>query len=64
MNGLHIDAVGFSKLPQRQQLVLLYENTEQLKKMIANYKFNQKIQWTSILIIGISLGLTKFFPLL
>jgi len=47
-NGLSIDIEQFRKLPIKQQLSLLYENTETLKLMINGFKFQQKLQWAAI----------------
>ena len=39
-NGLNIKPSEFDKLPQKQQLRVLFENTEELKHMVGKYKFN------------------------
>lgn len=44
-DGLIIGPKEFEKLPTKQQLSLLYENTEELKKMVGAYKFTQKVQY-------------------
>ena len=63
-NGLSIDIEQFRKLPTKQQLSLLYENTETLKKMIGGYKFQQKMQWVAISILFILGGLGKFIGII
>lgn len=60
MNGLNINMEEFKRLPQKQQLALVFENTEVLKSMVSSYKFNQKIQYTWLFVLTIGLGLSKF----
>ena len=63
-NGLNIKISEFKSLPQKQQLTILYENTEILKRMISKYKFNQKIQWIAILLLFILGGLSKYLEII
>ena len=60
VNGLNIDSTEFKKLKTKQQLTILYENTEELKSMISSYKLQQKLQWGVITLLFILLGATKF----
>lgn len=43
--GLSIEEEQFQKLRQKEQLLLVFKNTEELKKMITKYRFHQKIQY-------------------
>lgn len=42
-NGINICHEDFMALPVKQQNAVLFENTETIKRMINNYKLNQKI---------------------
>ena len=64
MNGLNIDITGFEKLASKQKLTVLYQNTEQLKRMIQNYKFNQKVQYILIASLFIIGGAGKYMGLI
>ena len=60
MNGLKIESTDFDKLPQKQQLRVLYDNTEELKDMVSGFKFQQKLQWAAIAILFILTGFSKY----
>lgn len=60
VNGLNIEGKEFDKLPIKQQLRILYDNTEELKYLIKGFKFQQKIQWSAIGILFIIGGLSKY----
>lgn len=53
-NGLNILLNEFSQLPQKQQLTILYENTEFIKQQLSTTSFHRKIQyaWLSALTTG------------
>lgn len=40
---MNITVKEFNRLPVKQQNTILFENTEEIKCMMANYKFYQKI---------------------
>ena len=63
-NGLKITLEEFDALPQKQKLTLLYQNTEELKRMLSGYKWQQRIQWTAITVILFLTGLTKLIGVL
>jgi predicted amidophosphoribosyltransferase len=63
-NGLSIQGREFKKLPVKQQMVILYENTEKLKSMITGYKLQQRLQWASILFLGTLFGFKDKLSLL
>lgn len=58
MNGINITKKQFLRLNQNQQLEIIYSNTEQLKKMIKDYKLKQKIVsiWLGLLTVGMGFG--------
>lgn len=57
MNGLNINLKEFEKLPSKKQMSLLFENTEQLKVMIGNYKTEIKAhRWGFGIIIFLITG--------
>ena len=62
--GLTIDTHQFQRLPQKQQLSILYENTEELKMMILGYKFQQKVQWIAIIGLAVVVGAGKYLGLI
>ena len=64
MNGLSINRSEFEKMPTKQQLTILYENTETLKEMIRGYKFSQKIQFAWLGMLTVALGIGKYLNLL
>ena len=43
MNGLNITENEFKKLHTKEQMCILYQNTEELKEMIGGYRF--RIKW-------------------
>lgn len=43
MTGLNINLREFERLPAKKQMSLLFENTEQLKFMVASYKTELKV---------------------
>jgi hypothetical protein len=47
-NGLNISENEFMKLPQKQQLCLLYKNQCTTLNLIESYKFHQKVQYVLI----------------
>ena len=55
-NGLKINETEFMSLPQRKQLCILFQNTEELKMLIKGYKFYQKISTVigSVLVMGLA----------
>lgn len=61
MDGLRIDITGFEKLHVPQKLTILYQNTEELKKMVKAYKFHQKFQYILIGILFVLAGGGKYF---
>jgi len=58
--ALNIKYTEFSKLPQKQQMGLLYQNTEEIKGLLNSYHIHRKIQyaWLSVLTI-IALAIFK-----
>jgi predicted amidophosphoribosyltransferase len=64
MNGLNITPNDFERLPQKHQMRVLFENTEELKRMVHTYKFHQKIQYLWIMALTFALGLGKFVGLI
>jgi predicted amidophosphoribosyltransferase len=42
---MEITVNEFNRLPIKQQNTILFENTEQIKCMMTNYKFHQKVQY-------------------
>lgn len=57
VNGLCIEEKEFLALPQKKQNLVLYQNTEELKKLVLGYKFHQKIQYVLIAAILGGLGI-------
>lgn len=55
MNGLNIRKEEFVKMPPKQQNLILFENTEQIKGLLKSDLFHRKIQyvWLSSLTAGI-----------
>lgn len=51
-NGLDIDLGSFKSLPAKEQNTILYDNLQQVKKLMGAYKFQQKVQWTLIGLIS------------
>jgi len=64
MNGLNIDIDQFHKLPQKQKMGLLYENTEELKNMVKGYKFELWTHRAAIALLFIFVGAGKFLGVL
>lgn len=64
MNGLSIANKEFESLPIKQQVSLLYQNTEDIKEMLIGFKFQQKIQWVAIGILFIIAGFGKYLGVL
>ena len=64
MDSLNINKSAFDSLKQKEQINLIYENTEQLKQMVGGFKFQQKIQWVAIGLLVISIGAGKYIGLL
>lgn len=62
-DGLNIGIKEFHKLPQKEQLTILYENTEQLKNMVRGYKLQLKVQYIWLFVLTIALGLGKYLTL-
>ncbi len=60
INGLSIDEKSFKSLPQKEQLLILYQNTEELKNMISGYKFQMKLQYVWLGVLSILLGAGKY----
>lgn len=60
MAELVINKSEFLLMPIKQQNLILFENTEELKKMIKVYKFNQKIQYALIAFLFIGMGFGKY----
>ena len=60
VNGLSINEHEFVQLPTKEQLTILYHNTEILKSMVGKYKFNQKIQYIWLTLLTIGLGLKTY----
>lgn len=44
-NGLNITVKEFQRLPVKEQNTILFENTEQLKKMVSTYIIQQRISY-------------------
>jgi len=70
-NGLLIDETQFKRLPQDEQSLILYQNTEEIKQLIAGYneildgyKFHQNIQYVWLSIITVAVGAAKFLGFL
>jgi len=63
-DGLAIDKESFKKLPTKEQLTILYENTEWLKIRLTGFKFQQKIQWAIIIALFILTGFGKYLGVL
>ena len=61
-NGITITKEHFIKLKQKEQLGILYENTEELKNMIKRYKFDQKVIYGLIGFLFIFVGASKYIP--
>lgn len=64
VNGLNIDADGFKKLPVKQQMSVLYENTEEIRQILLGYKFQQKVQWAAIGALFLIVGAGKFLGII
>ena len=64
MNGLSIDEREFTDLTAKQQMTILYKNTEELKEMVRGYKLQQKLQWYAIGFIAVLGGVVQYFKLL
>lgn len=62
--GLSIKPTEFKRLPIKEQNTILYENTEELKRMMDAYKFRQKIQWAWLGALTIAFGLGKYAGLI
>lgn len=45
IDGIEIDENTFKRLPVKQQNLVLFRNTEQLKSMIQGYRFQNKIMY-------------------
>jgi hypothetical protein len=59
MNGLSIQLDEFQRLPQKQQMALLYENTERILTRLNSYSVRQKLVmwWIGVITaIGSFLG--------
>lgn len=72
MNGLSIKPEEFELLPQKQQMKVLYQNTEDIKKLLLaeqeklqrhvdDDKFSHKLQWTAITVVFAIAGTLKYF---
>lgn len=66
-NGLNISKLDFQRLPQKQQLTLLYENTERcnvklddVKNMVRGYKKELWMHRAMILVLFVLTGFGKF----
>lgn len=59
-DGLSIGIKEFQKLPQKEQLTILYENTEQLKCMMQGYRFQMKVQYVWLGLLTTIFGASKF----
>ena len=55
-DGLSIDLSEFRKLPTNQQRGVLFQNTEQIKTLIAGFKFHQKVQYILISLLFLLVG--------
>lgn len=60
-NGLVVNEESFMCMKPKEQMCVLYQNTEELKKLVIGYKFHQKIQY--ILITAALAGLGILFKL-
>ena len=56
MAGLIISSDEFLKLPQKQQLKVLYENQVATLTFIKGYRFHQKIQYPWLIFLTGSAG--------
>ena len=56
MDEITIDLNQFKKLPTSQQRAVLFRNTEQIKLMVSNFRFHQKVQYTAITLLFILIG--------
>jgi len=51
MNGLNLTEQEFLSLPIKQQNVILFQNVQEIKKLVGGWKFRQKLvlAWLSSL---------------
>ncbi len=63
MTGLSINKKSFSKLKKNQQMELLFENTESIKKMLTTVKFSQKINYAWLSALSLLIGLKRWIPI-
>lgn len=56
-NGLCIDEKEFLSLPQKKQMCVLFQNTEELKRLIKGYKLYYRVTTIigSVLVVGIGI---------
>lgn len=56
MNGLNVGLEEFKNLKIADQMIILYQNTEDLKDMVKAYRFQQKVIYTLISFLSIGVG--------
>ncbi len=63
MPGLDIDEKQFQQLSTRQQLLVIFRNTQDVKAETSSMRFHQKVQYVLItcIYIGITYLATKVF---
>lgn len=60
-DGLSIAECDFMELPQKQQMVVLYQNQVETLKIIKSYRFQQKVHY--ILVSAAIAGVGYLFAL-
>lgn len=63
MNGLSVCREDFKKLSQKEQLCILFDNTESMKSLLTNVKMHQKFQYWIIGVISAGMVLMITFHL-
>lgn len=72
MTGLSITRDEFFKMPAKQQNTIIFDNTEEIKKLINEEQkklqlhidkdlFDHRLQWTAIAVVFLIAGVLKYF---
>lgn len=60
MNGIQINKEEFMKMPVKEQNLVLFNNTEELKELVRGYRFHQRIQYVWLAVLTIAVGAGKY----
>jgi hypothetical protein len=56
-NGLTIDEKQFTSLKTKEQMAVLFTNSQTTITLVKNFKLHQKVQYTLLAIGGVALSL-------